>query len=77
MLGITQEKTAERPGITRSCEHRKAVDILWIVNNGVDPPAVLICGESEKPFVVTLTNQTFYVKCPACFKATILAQKRN
>lgn len=54
--------------VTRVCKHRMDVNILWIRNEPEKgPPAIFISG-TEGPICVTLTNQTFYVKCPKCFE---------
>lgn len=50
-----------------------AVDILWIRNNQEEGPPVVFLNTQGGPLVVTLTNQTFYVNCPACFQAKRLA----
>lgn len=68
MLGITQGKIAESPGITRTCEHCRAVDILWITNEAGKMPEVIVENKSGRIFILGLTNQTFYVKCPACWQ---------
>lgn len=64
-------------GITMTCEHRRAVNILWITcGQGVEPPVLFIERNEEGPIVITLTNQTFYVKCPGCFNAVRKAATR-
>ena len=53
---------------TIRCIHLEHVDILWIRNNPQEGPPVVFINHPGGPLVVTLTNQTFYVKCPACYR---------
>lgn len=69
MLGITRTKVTESPGITRACEHCKGVDILWITRESGEMPEVIVEPDPKgRVFILGLTNQTFYVKCPACWQ---------
>jgi len=49
------------------CAHRMQSDARWIRNNPQEGPPVVLISSPEVTLVVTLTNQTIYLKCPACF----------
>jgi hypothetical protein len=70
------EMITENAGITRCCVHREAVNCLWITRNEGEGAPILFISGSEAPIVVTLTNQTFYVKCPECFRGVYPADKK-
>jgi hypothetical protein len=69
-VGIMSEIIRKTEGNTRSCEHRRAVDSLWIDHGAQNRAPVLFLDVFEAgPVILTLTNQTIYVRCPACHAA--------
>jgi hypothetical protein len=60
--------TVETVDKSISCEHRQRTVAMWVRNNPTEGPPVLLVEDREGAVVITLTNQTLYVKCPQCFK---------
>lgn len=54
-----------KTGTSSSCEHLRG-RALYIKNDGTGPPVVYI-EHVGAAVVATLTNQTIYLNCPACF----------
>lgn len=53
---------------TRTCLHRFMVECAWVNNDGMTAPVLKVSGTGMET-VLTLTNETIYVNCPACFLA--------
>jgi translation initiation factor IF-1 len=64
---VNSVDNSHKATFTVECEHRKGM-VAYIRNNAVEGPPVVFIDGYQGPIVVTLTNQTFYVRCPECFK---------
>lgn len=55
----------EKP-VNRVCPHRAGAWVDYVNNDGVSPPVILVEGLMACS-VISLTNQTIRISCPACF----------
>jgi hypothetical protein len=51
-----------------TCEHRRRASAYYVRNDPTEGPPVILIESPEGHLVVTLTNQTIYLKCSQCFK---------
>jgi len=51
---------------TVTCPHRVAAQVVWIVNDNVQPPVIFVMNVGES--VITLTNKTIKVNCGLCYQ---------
>lgn len=51
---------------TKCCKHVNGV-AFWVKNDGEGPPVVMWTSYGGYQVVLTLTNQTIYARCLACY----------
>jgi hypothetical protein len=49
-----------------TCEHRRRASGQYVRNNPSEGPPVILIESPEGHVIVTLTNQTIYLKCSKC-----------
>lgn len=60
-----------------TCPHVQMKDALWVKNDQEGAPVLFVAGLGQNIGIyLTLTNQTIYAKCGACFAEVIEEGRR-
>jgi hypothetical protein len=65
---VDKGETVDNSTKVVGCEHRMRSYGTWIRNDATQGPPSVLLELSEGVSVVTLTNQTIYVRCTQCYR---------